>query len=107
MGLAPAIAGATRPSQQITWLDGDSSPVNLTGATITGKIKNKNSGQTRDVTGTLTVTSGSGGVFTWTYDDDDVATAGIYNVQFTASYGEEPSPMRSIIATWHVMEKIQ
>ena len=106
MGLAPAIAGATRPGQQITWLDGDGLPVDLTGATITGKMKNKNSGQTRDITGLLTLTDASNGVFTWTYDVGDVATAGAYVVQFTATYGSAPSPERNIIAGWTVMEAL-
>lgn len=106
MGLAPAIAGATRPGQSITWLDGDGSPVDLTGATITGKMRNKHSGQTRDITGVFTVTDGSAGVFVWIYDVGDVATAGAYAVQFTAAYSSAPSPERNIIASWNVMEAL-
>lgn len=106
MGLAPAIAGATRPGQQITWLDGDGAPVDLTGATITGRMKNKSSGQTRDITGLLTVNDGPNGVFTWTYDTEDVETAGGYAVQFTADYSEAPSPERNVIAAWTVMEAL-
>lgn len=106
MGLAAAIQGATRPSQQITWLDGDGQPVDLTGATITGRMRNKDTNAARDISGTLTVTDGTNGVFVWAYSTADVATAGGFDVQFTAAYGENPTPARSIKAAWTVMEAI-
>ena len=100
MALAVAVQGAKRPSQVISWPVGDV-PLNLSGATITGKIASPYSG-TRDIVGALTVTDAAGGVFTWIYDDADVAEAGRFLVQFTAAFGSEPSPARNFMEEWVV-----
>ena len=42
--LEPVVAGATRPSQLITWLDSEGAPLDLTGATITGCIQSLTNG---------------------------------------------------------------
>lgn len=105
MALALAVAGATRPGQSITWLDGDGAPVDLTGATITGKKRNRNSGTVSNIVGLLTVTSAANGVFVWTYDLADVDTAGLYVVQFTASFGSAALE-RTIITDWAVREAL-
>lgn len=106
MGLAAAIAWANRPSQQITWLTSDGAAVDLTGATITARMRNKDTNATRDITGTLTVTDGTNGVFVWAYSAADVQTAGGYAVQFTATYEAAPTVTRSIVAAWTVMEAL-
>jgi hypothetical protein len=106
MGLAAAIAGANRPSQQITWLTSDGESVDLTGATITGRMRNKDTNATRDISGTLTVTDATSGVFVWAYSTADVQTAGGYAVQFTATYAAAPTVTRSIVAAWTVMEAL-
>lgn len=106
MGLASAITGANRPSQQITWLTSDGAPVDLTGATLTGRMRNKDTNVPRDISGTLTVTDGTNGVFVWAYSSADVATAGGYVVQFTATYTTAPTVTRSIVAAWTVMEAL-
>ena len=49
MALAHAVAGATRPSQVITWTRDDGTAEDLTGATITGKIRSLADGTTRDI----------------------------------------------------------
>lgn len=106
MALANAIVGATRPSQVITWYRADGTPENLTGATMTGKLRNRQSGEVRDIAGVLSVTDGAGGVFTWAYDADDVATVGRYDVQFTAAFGTSPTPARTIVDRWAVEEAL-
>lgn len=102
MALANAVAGAIRPSQVITWLDGDSAPINLTGATLTGKIRSNTTGVVRDIVGTLTVTDAAGGVFVWDYHPADVAESGHFVVQFTANYDSPPTPARTIAESWEV-----
>ena len=104
MALAQAIQDSLRPSQIITWTRGDNTPENLTGATLTGKIRDNATGTVRDIAGTLTVTAGANGVFTWAYHADDVADAGRFMVQFKATFGDNPSPVRTIASEWFVYE---
>ena len=107
MGLANAVQGATRPAQSITWTrEGLNTPEPLTGATLTGKLRNCDTGAIRAIAGTLTVTDGANGVFTWAYDAADVAEAGLFDVQFTAAFGSAPTPGRTIIAKWTVEEAL-
>lgn len=100
--LAYAIKGAQRPSQVITWLDADGDAVTLSGATITGKLINMNTGAITDIAGDLTVTNGAAGEFTWDYDPADVATAGRFKAQFTASYPTGATPEKTVISDWEV-----
>lgn len=106
MALANAVAGATRPSQVITWQREDGNPEILTGATLTGKLYNKRTGVTQAIAGDLSVTDAANGVFTWDYDAADVATAGEYSVQFTAAFGASPSPARTIETDWTVLSAL-
>ncbi|MGL4558476.1 MAG: hypothetical protein ACRCV5_13315, partial [Afipia sp.] len=84
--LAAAIQGALRPVQQVTWLDGEGVALDLTDATITGIIRNRTNGVTRAIAGDLDITQATDGIFTWTYDAADVADAGQFDVQFTATW---------------------
>lgn len=104
MALAQAIQDSLRPSQIITWTRGDGVAENLTGATLTGKIRDNTTGDIRSIAGDLDVTDGASGVFTWAYHADDVATAGRFMVQFTATFGDDPSPARTIASEWFVYE---
>ncbi len=102
MALAHAIEGGTRPSQVVTWTRDDSTPEDLSGATLTGTIKNS-LGVVRAIAGTLTVTTAASGIFTWAYHAADVATAGKCRVQFTATFGTTPTPAKTVIADWVVL----
>lgn len=106
MALASAIVGAKRPSQLITWTDSDGNAFDLTGATITARIRNRSSYVAVASDGTFTVTDASGGVFRWDYSDSDVAVAGVYEVQFTATFGTTPTPAKSVSDLWEVKESI-
>lgn len=106
MALADAVAGAQRPSQTITWSDEDGDALDLTGATITARLRSRLTGEAIDSDGTFTITDAPDGVFTWAYGEDDVETAGDYDVQFTATYGSEPSPARTKAALWTIHEAI-
>ena len=89
------------------WLDGEGVALNLTGATITGVIRNRTNNTARIVAGTLAVTDAPAGTFTWTYMADDVADVGTFDVQFTASWTVPAlSPARTFVATWVVEEAL-
>ena len=100
--LEPVVAGATRPSQLITWLDSEGAPLDLTGATITGCIQSLTNGETRAIMGFLIVTNPMAGQFRWDYGADDVQSEGSYLAQFTATYPLGPTVARSRAAYWTV-----
>jgi hypothetical protein len=104
MGLASAVAGGKRPSQTITWTRGDGTAENLTGATITGTITPKATGVTRAIAGTLIIDDADSGTFIWVYHADDVATAGHHTVKFSAAFGSEPTPAKTIKTAWFIYE---
>lgn len=106
MPLGEAVQGSVRPAQSITWTDADGTAIDLTGATITGTMRAIGADTTRDITGDLTVTDGAGGRFTWQYDAADVATAGSYEVQFTAAYDEAPTPARTRRERFEILPSI-
>ena len=89
MALSNAVQGATHTAQRLTWVDGDGDPLNLTGATVTGRLLDLATGTARAITGTLQVLDGEAGLFSWDYGAADVATAGAFNVQFVATFGAE------------------
>lgn len=102
MGLANAIQGSIKPPQQITWLTDTGAPENLTGATLTGMIRATSTGESRAIAGELTIVAPSDGTFLWNYAAGDVATPGLYEVQFTANYASAPSPSKTAVYTWIV-----
>jgi hypothetical protein len=101
MSLPTAIQGALRPALQITWYEsGTSAPVDLTGATLSGLIQ---VGATVvPIVGALSVIDGPNGVFRWSLAAADVATAGMLQVQFIATFGTAPTPGKSFTAGWLV-----
>lgn len=104
--LASAVAGATRPIQVITWMRDRTTPEPLTGATLTGRIRNEQTLQTRDIVGTLEITDAAGGIFAWHYDAQDVAQPGVFSVQFTATFATAPVTARTVIGSWTVYESL-
>lgn len=106
MALAGAVQGATRPAQIVTWTQDDGSEMDLTDATMTGRILNKATQEARDITGTLTPTDAAHGIFTWAYSAADVEEAGVFLVQFTATFAESPTPARTYRQEWTVESAI-
>lgn len=104
MALADAIQGAKRPSQEITWTDQDGNALDLTGATITARINRGGTVTASD--GTFTVVTAASGIFRWDYSTADVATAGAFEVQFTAAFGSGTTPAKTKKAGWNVLEAI-
>lgn len=100
MCLSNAVQGARHTAQRIRWADGDDDPLNLTGATITARLLDLATGQARAATGTLEVLDAEAGLFSWVYGEADVATAGAFNVQFVATFGETND--KTLAELWEV-----
>ena len=100
MPLSNAVQGARHTAQRIVWADGDDDPLNLTGATITARLLDLATGQARAATGTLEVLDAEAGLFSWVYGVEDVATAGAFNVQFVATFGETND--KTLAELWEV-----
>lgn len=101
MAIPNAVQGGKRPSPLLTWTDLDGDALDLTGATITGTITNEH-GESRAITGALTVVTADEGVFRWDYSTADVATKGTFNVQFSAAFGVSPTPSKTFNEQWRV-----
>lgn len=99
--LADAVAGGLRPSQTVTWSRGEGVREDLTGATLTGKIRSNTDGAVRAIAGALVVIDGPNGQFRWDYATGDVVE-GEYTVQFVASFGSSPTPAKTVEASWRV-----
>lgn len=102
MALAPAIQGARKRGQTITWSNDDGQAEDLTGLTLSGRIKKTDGVATiRAIDGTLTVTDGPAGEFTWAYGSTDVSEADTFEVQFVAVDGSELK-LKTFAAEWTV-----
>lgn len=99
MALAAAVQNARHTAQQITWSDDQGNAVDLTGATLTGYIKQ--GGVVRAIDGALALVTAASGVFSWTYGTNDVATDGDAEVQFVATYGGGTKD-KTLISPWRV-----
>lgn len=88
MALSIAIKGSNHTAQSITWKDERGNAVVLTGATITGSKRDHDGTAITAIDGTLALSDGANGVFTWTYGTNDIAVAGSYVVQFYATYSD-------------------
>jgi hypothetical protein len=106
MALADAIKGGLRPSQQIVWMRPDGLTEDLTGATLSGRIRSHQTGETRAITGQLTVVSPTAGSFRWDYSAVDVQEAGLFTIQFKATYLASPTPAFTSADTWQVLEAV-
>ena len=96
------VEGGVRPAQALTWKREDGSAEDLAGATLTGSIRNRATGETRAITGVLTVTDGPAGAFRWDISAADVAEAGRFDVQFTAAFAAGLTPARTFVEQWTV-----
>jgi len=107
MTLSNGIVGARHTAQRITWLQEDGTAYVLTGATITGRLQDRN-GIGRAVDGVFTVDPDqvtNPGVFTWAYGAIDVGTAGTFQVQFIATYVDAKND-KTYHTIWQVDEAI-
>jgi hypothetical protein len=99
--------GSERPIIPLVWTDAaGTTGMALTGATITGYIKNLDTEAVQEIQGAFAITDAANGVFTWTPDPADVADDGLYKVQFSAAFAGEPTPARTAVFDWTVAESI-
>lgn len=104
MPLRKAVQSASHTGQRITFDREDGNPVDLTGATVTARIKNVETGAVVDSDGAFAVpVTAKMNQFLWAYGTTDVATAGRYTVQFTATYPDTTAE-RSFHEPWEVVE---
>lgn len=104
MALANAVEGARHVPQRITWSDTDGDPVDLTDATLSGRIRDE-AGVARAIDGELTIVTAASGIFDWDYGALDVGDPGVFEVQFTATYGVADLD-RTLHETWMVTEAL-
>jgi hypothetical protein len=105
--LSTIAQGSERPILTLTWQHADNTTgEDLTGATITGYIKNLATGDVVEIQGTFAITDATAGTFTWTPDPFDVAEDGAYQVQFSATWPGEPTPGLTAVFDWEITESI-
>lgn len=104
--MKPTTQGSRKRGKRITWKDGDGNIVDLTGAIITARIQNVATGAVVASDGTFSIVApGTNGVFTWAFGANDIATAGDYKVQFTATYPDALIE-RTYADTWTVLAAV-
>lgn len=107
-GLPTVIQGALRPSLQLVWQrNGSNSVEDLTGATLSGIIRDRYSENLIDIVGSLTLIDGPSGVFRWDFDVLDVANDGDYSVEFMATWTTGRSPAKTFAANWTIVKSYQ
>lgn len=84
------VYGANHPTYTITWLDESNTAVNLTGATITGRIKHNITGSAAALTGAFALVTAASGIFSYTPSSADTSrdASKHYVVQFIATFGD-------------------
>lgn len=92
--LPTRVVGGLRPSLEINWTRDDGTPEDLTGAGMTGTLKDRE-GTERPIAGTLSVLDGPAGTFEWQFAAGDLAQPGTFRVQFTAAFVASPTPAKS------------
>ena len=105
MPLSNAVQSARHTPQVITWQDGDGDALNLTSASLSGRVRDLATLTARNIDGTLTIVDGPAGVFQWAYGALDVGTAGALEVQFVATFGGGLAD-RTLNEPWRVVEAI-
>jgi hypothetical protein len=101
----PTVArGSLRPSLELVWTHADETEIeDLTDAVIVGRIKDLSDNTYRTVAGDLTpLAPETDGVFEWVFDASDVATEGVFEVQFAATWPDDPTYGRTIVFAWEV-----
>lgn len=91
--------GTTYLQMIVPWVDQDGDAVDLTGATITGRLYNLQTKVSRAIAGTLAQDPAIDNYMLWTMVAADVA-AGNYEVQFTATFATKP--LVTFRAVWAV-----
>ena len=93
----PIIQGTTRPSLPIQWLRSDNTPLPITGATITGRMRHTVTGETKDLAGSFSITDGPNGRCTYSWVESDTNTPGNWVVRLTATISGQTYKARFLL----------
>lgn len=104
MIIPDAVQGGTHTPRSFTWLRGDGTAQDLTGAALSATKENILTGVITALTGPFNLTDAPNGVFEWVQDPADTAEAGGFRVQFTATYSALDVEI-SLIGLWRVFPK--
>lgn len=88
MPISPLYVGERHKPLSVTWVDDSNVALDLTGATLSVRFGGVGTSASFAGTGVFSVTSPTGGLFTYTMSADDVATAGTWQLQFLATYAD-------------------
>jgi hypothetical protein len=91
MSLPTWVQGSRHTGLRLRWVRRDGTYPDLTGTTITGKLRSSAAGSSSvAMTGTLApdTNEAAAGWFVYAPSAADVGTAGTYEVQFTATYAD-------------------
>jgi hypothetical protein len=86
MSRLSAVRGARAIVRDLPWQDSEGDPLDLTGATLSGKLYHIDSDLAQPIDGVLTIVDPANGRFTWELGEDDVAIAGDFLVEFDALF---------------------
>ena len=103
MSLPTWVQGSRHTAMRLQWVRRDNTYPDLTGTAITGKIRVNGSMTAVALTGTIApdTTAPQRGYFTYAPSSADVASAGIYQVQFIATYADS-KPDLTFITDWTI-----
>jgi len=100
------VQGARHFGKTITWTRDDDSAVDLTSATVTGRMEQIGvASSAKAIDGAFVVTDATNGVFTWAPGATDVEDDGRFKVQFIATY-PDTKVEKSIPQTMRIFEAI-
>lgn len=100
MALDDTVVGANAVPQQITWTRTDGTAQNLTGYTISGRMYSVERQTSRAITGTFDDVTPASGIFIWNRSAEDVASNGVWLVQFKATNAS--NVVISFDTVWHI-----
>ena len=105
MALADGVEGGLRGGQVFRVMLPDGTPVDVTGSTGSGELRDLWTNQVRPIAGTLTPVGTSGesdqGDVHWEYDAADLVHAQ-YRVQFAFAFPSGPTPYKTFRDRWYV-----
>lgn len=104
MTLIKLVYGTNHPTYTITWKDEANAVVDLTGATITGRLKNEATGDTYTLTGTFALVTASSGIFSYKPSSTDTTrtVSNKYSIQFTATFADSTTEKTFKSTCWIV-----
>lgn len=87
--VGPIFVGATHRPFVFSWTDENGAVIgDLTTVTLTARFRNRTSGASFTGTGVFAITDGPNAKFKYTASNADLANAGVFEVQITATWAD-------------------